>query len=191
MWYHVDAAWGGAALVSERLRGLLAGIELADSITIDAHKWFATTMGCGMFITRYPQVLSEAFHVSADFMPSTATQLDPYLNTVQWSRRFLGLRLFLSLAAAGWQGYAQHVERATEVIARVRERLLARGWTVANDSQLAVLCVAAAAGLSAGARDRAPGARLGPRVGGRDPLRGARRRQDLRHARRDRRRRRR
>ena len=141
VWYHVDAAWGGAALVSERLRGLLAGIELADSITIDAHKWFATTMGCGMFITRYPQVLSEAFHVSADFMPSTATQLDPYLNTMQWSRRFLGLRLFLSLAAAGWQGYAQHVERATAVIARVRERLLARGWTVANDSPLAVLCV--------------------------------------------------
>jgi glutamate/tyrosine decarboxylase-like PLP-dependent enzyme len=141
VWYHVDAAWGGAALVSERLRGLLAGIELADSITIDAHKWFATTMGCGMFLTRYPQVLSEAFHVSADFMPSTATQLDPYLNTVQWSRRFLGLRLFLSLAAAGWQGYALHVERATELIARIRERLLARGWTVANDSQLAVLCV--------------------------------------------------
>ncbi|MHB8814882.1 MAG: pyridoxal phosphate-dependent decarboxylase family protein, partial [Steroidobacteraceae bacterium] len=105
IWYHVDAAWGGAALCSERLRGELAGIELADSLTIDAHKWFATTMGCGMFIARDPAILSEAFRVGADFMPSSATSIDPYLNSVQWSRRFMGLRLFLSLAAAGWQGY--------------------------------------------------------------------------------------
>lgn len=71
-WCHVDAAWGGAALASERLRGVLAGIDQADSITIDAHKWFATTMGCGMFITRFPAVLSEAFRVSAAFMPLPA-----------------------------------------------------------------------------------------------------------------------
>jgi glutamate/tyrosine decarboxylase-like PLP-dependent enzyme len=141
-WYHVDAAWGGAALCSPRLREVLAGIELADSLTIDAHKWFATTMGCGMFITRYPAVLSESFRVAADFMPSTVTALDPYLNTMQWSRRFMGLKLFLSLAAAGWDGYAAHVERAVEVIALVKERLLARGWRALNDSQLAVLCVA-------------------------------------------------
>jgi glutamate/tyrosine decarboxylase-like PLP-dependent enzyme len=141
-WYHVDAAWGGAALCSPRLRGVLAGIELADSLTIDAHKWFATTMGCGMFITRYPAVLSEAFRVAADFMPSTVAALDPYLNTMQWSRRFMGLRLFLSLAAAGWDGYAAHVERAVEVISIVKERLLARSWRALNDSQLAVLCVA-------------------------------------------------
>ena len=149
LWYHVDAAWGGAALVSEKLRGLLAGIELADSVTIDAHKWFATTMGCGMFITRHPQILSDVFRVSAEFMPSSVTQLDPYLNTVQWSRRFLGLRLFLSLAAAGWSGYAAHVERAAQVTDRVKERLAARGWTVANDSRLAVLCVRPPAGYPA------------------------------------------
>src|SRR5690242_10980055 len=51
LWFHVDAAWGGAVLASDRLRGVLAGIERASSITIDAHKWFATTMGCGMFLT--------------------------------------------------------------------------------------------------------------------------------------------
>ncbi len=141
IWYHVDAAWGGAALCSDRLRPLLSGIELADSVTIDAHKWFATTMGCGMFITRQPSVLSEAFRVAADFMPSSASNLDPYLTSVQWSRRFMGLRLFLSLAAAGWQGYGAHVERAVEVIARIRQRLSKHGWLTINDSQLAVLCM--------------------------------------------------
>jgi aromatic-L-amino-acid decarboxylase len=145
-WFHVDAAWGGAALCSVRLQPLLAGIEHADSITIDTHKWFATTMGCGMFITRYPAVLSEAFRVAADFMPSNATSMDPYLNGVQWSRRFLGLRLFTALAVAGWGGYAQHVERAVAVVGRAREALRARGWVVANESGLAVLCVVPPAG---------------------------------------------
>ena len=57
LWYHVDAAWGGAALASNRLRRLLAGIERADSVTIDAHKWLATTMGCAVFITRHAHLL--------------------------------------------------------------------------------------------------------------------------------------
>jgi glutamate/tyrosine decarboxylase-like PLP-dependent enzyme len=142
VWYHVDAAWGGAALASERLRHHLAGIELADSVTIDAHKWFATTMGCGMFVSRDAAVLSEAFRVGGDFMPSNASNLDPYLNTVQWSRRFLGLRLFLALAVAGWRGYGEHVERAVEAIDRVKEGLMERGWLALNDSPLAVLCTA-------------------------------------------------
>jgi glutamate/tyrosine decarboxylase-like PLP-dependent enzyme len=63
------------------------------------------------------------------------------LNSLQWSRRFMGLRLFLSLAAAGWEGCAAHVERAVTVIERARERLEERGWSAVNDSQLAVLCL--------------------------------------------------
>jgi glutamate/tyrosine decarboxylase-like PLP-dependent enzyme len=139
LWFHVDAAWGGAALASEKLRGLLKGIERADSLIIDAHKWLATTMGCAIFITRHGHLLSEAFHASTSFMPSSVANLDPYLNSVQWSRRFLGLRLFLALAAAGWEGLGKHVERGVEVVECVRTRLIAAGWTVLNDSQLAVL----------------------------------------------------
>ena len=141
LWYHVDAAWGGAAIASDRMRGLLAGIERADSVTIDAHKWLATTMGCAMYITARGALLSEAFHASTSFMPSSIATVDPYLNSVQWSRRFLGLRLFLSLGAAGWAGLGAHVERSVAVIQQVRELLIARGWTVANDSPLAVLDV--------------------------------------------------
>ena len=141
LWFHVDAAWGGAVLASDRLRSALDGIEHADSVTIDAHKWFATTMGCGMFITRHPTILSEVFQVSTGFMPSNTASIDPYINSAQWSRRFLGVRLFLSLAAAGWSGYAQHVERAVDLIEHLRQQLEVRGWRVANDSSLAVLCV--------------------------------------------------
>jgi aromatic-L-amino-acid decarboxylase len=142
LWYHVDAAWGGALITSPRLRGAIAGLERADSATIDAHKWFATTMGCGMYLARDPATLSAAFQVAATgYMHSHEASLDPYMNTAQWSRRFLGLRLFLSLAAAGWSGHAAHVERAVAQTARIRSALEQRGWTVVNDSPLALLNV--------------------------------------------------
>jgi glutamate/tyrosine decarboxylase-like PLP-dependent enzyme len=141
VWLHVDAAWGGALIASDRLRSILGGIENADSMTIDAHKWFATTMGCGMFITRHPSVLSSAFQVSAGFMPSNVAGVDPYVTSVQWSRRFLGLRLFLSLATVGWAGYGEHVEKSVELAGLLKQELAARGWEIVNDSPLAVLCI--------------------------------------------------
>ena len=148
-WFHVDAAWGGAAAASDRLRPVLAGIERADSITLDAHKWLATTMGCGMLLTRHAAVLSEAFAVSTTFMPSFTLALDPYVTTLQWSRRFVGLRLFLALAAAGWSGYAAHVERAVDLVDRLRAGLLAEGWRVLNQSPLAVLVMQPPGGAAA------------------------------------------
>ncbi|HTW37347.1 MAG TPA: pyridoxal-dependent decarboxylase [Steroidobacteraceae bacterium] len=139
LWYHIDAAWGGAAIASERLRGVLRGLERADSVTVDAHKWFAATMGCGMFLVRDATAPSAVFHVAASYMPSHELSVDPYMNSAQWSRRFLGLRLFLSLACAGWAGHAAHIERAVEQTAWIRRSLEERGWQIANDSPLAVL----------------------------------------------------
>jgi glutamate/tyrosine decarboxylase-like PLP-dependent enzyme len=147
LWYHVDAAWGGAAMASPRTAWRLRGMERADSVTIDAHKWFATTMGCGMFLTRRPHVLNASFQVPGKaYMPSNLGAVDPFVNSVQWSRRFLGLRLFLSLGAAGWAGYAVHVERSIELVERLRRELEARGWRIANEPLLAVLCVRPPAG---------------------------------------------
>lgn len=142
LWFHVDAAWGGALLCATPHRHRLTAIERADSITIDAHKWFATTMGCGMFLTAHPAALSAAFTVTASFMPSHAPSLDPYVTTAQWSRRFLGLRLFLSLAAGGWAAHALHVETGMALITTLRTRLTRAGWTALNGADaLAVLCV--------------------------------------------------
>jgi len=141
LWFHVDAAWGGALIASQRHRAALTGIETADSLTIDAHKWFAVTMGCGMFFTRYSNVLATAFQVATSYMPSRDADCDPYLNSVQWSRRFVGLRLFMSLAAAGWDGYARHVEHAIGLAALLRDKLSERGWKIVNTSPVAVLCI--------------------------------------------------
>ncbi len=139
-WHHVDAAWGGAALFSDRLRPLLDGVSRADSVTIDAHKWLATTMGCGIFLTAHAGVQKRAFHAAMPCMPSAADDLDPYVNTVQWSRRFLGLRLFMALACSGWDGYACYLERAVELATTLAAMLRGHGWRIVNRSDLAVLC---------------------------------------------------
>lgn len=141
LWFHVDAAWGGALIASRRLSSALAGLGEANSVTIDAHKWFATTMGCGMFLTAHSRLLPTIFNVSTSFMPSEIAGVDPYLSTVQWSRRFAGLRFFLALAVAGWDGYAAHVEHAIYLARLAKDLLAQHGWRTLNNSPTAVLCI--------------------------------------------------
>ncbi|MDX1621858.1 MAG: aminotransferase class V-fold PLP-dependent enzyme [Nitriliruptorales bacterium] len=141
LWLHVDAAWAGAMVSSPRLAPALDGLASADSVTIDAHKWFAATMGCGMVLVAQPEVLSRTFGVAASYMPPSRETADPYVRSMQWSRRFLGLRLFLSLATVGWDGYAAHVERSVALIEQLADRLTSSGWCVRNDPRAGVLCL--------------------------------------------------
>lgn len=141
MWFHVDAAWGGAMIASTEGRTALDGIELADSITIDAHKWFATTMGAGMFLTSRPDIPAQVFRISASYMPESEAAKDFYVNSNQWSRRFVGLRLFLALGAAGWDGYGDHVERCIRLTSRLTDNLKKAGWSQANQSLMGVSCM--------------------------------------------------
>jgi DNA-binding CsgD family transcriptional regulator len=83
---HVDAAWAGAACLSRRLRPVLDGIERADSVTIDAHKWLSAPMGAGMFFTRHRHALAQTFRTTANYMPSAETS-DPYLSSAQVAGR--------------------------------------------------------------------------------------------------------
>jgi hypothetical protein len=102
LWYHVDAAWGGAAALVPELRPVLDGIERADSVTFDAHKLLSVPMGAGMFFTPIGASWSGPFaslvHARASLRPSV---VDPYSVSIRWSRRFIGLKLFLSLLVAG------------------------------------------------------------------------------------------
>ena len=142
LWFHVDAAWGGAAILSPALKGHLAGIEAADSITCDAHKWFSVPMGAGMFFCRHPEAVREAFSADIAFMPgSTANaMIDPYTASLQWSRRFIGLKLFLSLAHHGEAGYAGMIEHQAQMGNLLRELLQRTGWRVVNQTPLPVVC---------------------------------------------------
>jgi aromatic-L-amino-acid/L-tryptophan decarboxylase len=142
VWLHVDAAWGGAGVLSSALRDQLAGIELADSITTDAHKWLSVPMGAGMFFTRHREPVLQAFRVEASSYvpPAVPDTDDPYVTTIQWSRRFIGLKLFMTIAELGSDGLAQLIEHQAAMGALLRERLDAAGWRLVNDSPLAIVC---------------------------------------------------
>jgi glutamate/tyrosine decarboxylase-like PLP-dependent enzyme len=141
LWFHVDAAWGGAAVLSPLLRLHLDGIERADSITCDAHKWFSVSMGAGMFFCRHRDAVREAFRAETSYMPGkTSDVLDPFISTVQWSRRFIGLKLFLALAERGEAGYVETIERQARLGDLLRECLRADGWTIVNATPLPLVC---------------------------------------------------
>jgi glutamate/tyrosine decarboxylase-like PLP-dependent enzyme len=142
LWFHVDAAWGGAAIVSPRLRATLAGISAADSITCDAHKWFSVPMGAGMFFCRHPESVRAAFRAETSYMPGkmVGDVLDPYTTSVQWSRRFIGLKLFLALAQHGESGYIEMIEHQARMGDVLRESLRRAGWRVVNTTPLPLVC---------------------------------------------------
>jgi len=141
--FHVDAAWAGAAVLSDRLRPHLAGIERADSVTIDPHKWMSVPMGAGAFITAHPGLLAESYRVETSYMPDRVeATVDPYTHSIQWSRRFAGLKVFLTLATVGREGYSAQLEHDTRLGDRLREGLVATGWSVRNHTPLPVVCFA-------------------------------------------------
>lgn len=141
LWFHADAAWGGGALLSPQRHALFAGIERADSVTCDAHKWLSVPMGAGMFFTRHADVQAATFRVSAGYMPARSDHgIDPFLSTMQWSRRTIGLKVAVSLANLGWAGYEEMVERMFSLAGELRERLLAAGWVIRNTSLLPLVC---------------------------------------------------
>jgi len=137
---HVDAAWAGALCLSDRLRPLLAGIERAHSVTIDAHKWLSTPMAGGMFLCTDEQGLIDTFPTATAYMPGANAAADPYLHSIQWSRRFIGFKLFLPLAVAGTDGYARQLEHDVELGDRLRDTLAGRGWEIVNRTPLPVAC---------------------------------------------------
>ncbi|HEY0143014.1 MAG TPA: aminotransferase class V-fold PLP-dependent enzyme [Thermoanaerobaculia bacterium] len=139
IWLHVDAAWGGAAILSPRLKQHLRGIERADSITCDAHKWLSVAMGAGMFFTRHPEAIARAFEVDASYVPR-GDEPDWYRASLQFSRRFIGLKLFLALAELGADGIAKQLEHQAAMADRLRAGLRANGWEIVNDSPFPLVC---------------------------------------------------
>jgi glutamate/tyrosine decarboxylase-like PLP-dependent enzyme len=142
-WVHADAAYGGAVVLTGKYRHLLEGIEQADSITFDAHKWLSVPMATSMFLTRHKHILGQTFRIRTDYMPGDDDEiqdLGSFGHSIQWSRRFIGLKLYLPLLVFGWKGYEQTILRQVELGKMLEEKLLQNNWTIDNQTDLPVVC---------------------------------------------------
>src|SRR3954453_4413581 len=114
LWFHIDGAYGAAAIFSDQHRELVRGIELADSVTIDPHKWLAMPFAAGVVLTSHPEALQQAFATTTPYMPKktgSTPLLDNFQVSTQWSRRMNSLKLWLTLHVHGRQAYEELIDR--------------------------------------------------------------------------------
>jgi aromatic-L-amino-acid decarboxylase len=119
LWLHVDGAYGGPAAFSDKLRPLLSGIERADSIAFDPHKWMYTPQSGGCVLVRERRVLNESFDAPASYthedVERTGHGLDLSGLGPQFSRGFQALKIWVSLLAHGRQAYAARIAHDVEL----------------------------------------------------------------------------
>ena len=115
LWFHVDAAYGGGALAAPSVRDLFIGIERADSITIDPHKWLFSPYDCGAIIYKKPELARAAHSQEGSYLDifkdEGAAGFNPSDYQIQLTRRVRGLQLWFSLAMHGTAKYEWAVEQ--------------------------------------------------------------------------------
>jgi glutamate/tyrosine decarboxylase-like PLP-dependent enzyme len=114
VWMHVDAAYGGAARLSRRDAHRVPGLEMADSVTVDPHKWFFQAYDIGALIVRRREDLLRTFHEAPEYYRSARPEdeaLDWYQYSIEGTRRFRALKLWMSWKQLGTDGLGRLIER--------------------------------------------------------------------------------
>jgi aromatic-L-amino-acid/L-tryptophan decarboxylase len=113
LWMHVDGAYGGVAALTDVLRSMFRGIERADSVALDPHKWLYTPHSSGFVVVRDFQHLADAFTIDPSYVHDdkelTGRGIDLYALGPQFSRGFHALKIWLSLLAHGWDAYERRI----------------------------------------------------------------------------------
>jgi glutamate/tyrosine decarboxylase-like PLP-dependent enzyme len=127
-WYHVDAAYGGTLAFSEKHRGKLKGIELADSVTFDPHKWMFVPFACGAVLVRDGgSILRDSFDITPEYLNEDRGGADVEFDFFRYgqmgTRRFSSLKLWMALKFMGREGYAKVIERQIELTDYLARRI--------------------------------------------------------------------
>jgi glutamate/tyrosine decarboxylase-like PLP-dependent enzyme len=152
LWYHVDAAYGAAARLSTRLKPLVPGLELADSVTVDPHKWFFQAYDIGGLVVRDGSLLGRVFSRRPEYYRGggdtaaahdshTADSLDFYTLGFEGTRRWRALKLWMSWHHLGTEGLGRLVERTSDMAAYLHGSIVASGdLEEAHTPELGVVC---------------------------------------------------
>lgn len=142
-WLHVDAAYAGAAMVCPELRWAFAGVERADSLVVNAHKWMLTPMDCSLLWTRRPEDFRAAFSVVPEYL--RAPEAEDALSLSEYGpalgRRFRALKLWAVLRCHGRSGLQQHIRSGIGLAAEFERWVAAEpGWELCAPRPFSVVC---------------------------------------------------
>jgi glutamate/tyrosine decarboxylase-like PLP-dependent enzyme len=128
LWLHVDGAYGLAALAAPSVRDRFAGIERADSFTVDPHKWLFAPFDCCALLYREPERARRAHTQKAEYLDALQARRswDPSDYAVQLTRRARGLPFWFSLATHGTRAYAEAIEQTLQVARAAADEVRAR-----------------------------------------------------------------
>ncbi len=142
VWLHIDGAYGLAGMLVPRMRAAYAGVEHADSVIVDPHKWLFAPFDACALIYREPEVARRAHTQHASYLDTLtdAPETNPSDLSVQLTRRARGLPLWFSLATYGTDEYRSAIEHGITLAARVADEIEARdGLTLVRRPQLSVV----------------------------------------------------
>jgi aromatic-L-amino-acid/L-tryptophan decarboxylase len=98
-WYHIDAAYAGSAVICPEFRHYFNGVELADSISMNPHKWFLTNMDCCCLWVKKPSALVDSLSTNPEYLRNKASEIDEVVDYKDWqialSRRFRAIKLWV------------------------------------------------------------------------------------------------
>jgi aromatic-L-amino-acid decarboxylase len=142
MWLHVDGAYGAAAMLCPERRGLLAGIERADSLVLDPHKWLFQPYEVGCVLVREPGLLERTFALDGPYLRDvTGGEINFRDRSLQLTRGARALKLWLSVRVFGLAAFRDAVERGIALAEHAEAVLSARpGWEIVTPAQLAIVC---------------------------------------------------
>jgi aromatic-L-amino-acid decarboxylase len=145
-WYHVDAAYAGTLAFSESHREQLAGIQLANSITFDPHKWMFVPFACGAVLVRDGgRILRDAFDITPEYLNEDRGGADVEFDFFRYgqmgTRRFSSLKLWMAFKFMGRAGYAAVIEQQIELTKYLAARIDELGnFKLVSPVETAVCC---------------------------------------------------
>ncbi|MEA2372939.1 MAG: aromatic-L-amino-acid/L-tryptophan decarboxylase [Solirubrobacteraceae bacterium] len=142
MWLHADAAYGGFAALTERGRDRLAGLELADSVTLDPHKWLYQPIECGCLLVREGHLLKDAFTINPDYLADYKSEEVNFADLgLQLTRTSRALKIWLSFNYYGTDAFRRAIDRSLD-LAQLAERHVADAPTLEllSPATLGIIC---------------------------------------------------